>query len=42
MVESLIHSSGDRQYLCTEAMGKVHLRVGIILRHFEKFGVEFS
>ena len=41
-VESLIHSSQDRQHLRTEAMGTVHLRLGVILRHFDKFGVEFN
>ena len=38
--ESLIHSSQDRQRLRTEASGNVHLRVGVLLRNFEKFGVE--
>ena len=41
-VESLIHSSQDRQHLRTEAMGTVHLRLGVILRHFDKLGVEFT
>lgn len=37
---ALIHSSKDRQRLRTEAMGTVHIRIGVLLRDFEKFGVE--
>ena len=37
---AVVHSSEDRQRLRTEAMGTVHLRLGVILRHFQKFGVE--
>ena len=38
--ETTIHSSRDRQRLRTEAAGTVHIRLGILLRNFEKFGVE--
>lgn len=38
--EAVVYSTQDRQRLRTEAMGTVHLRLGIILRNFEKFGVE--
>lgn len=40
--ESVIHSSKDRQRLRTEAMGTVYIELGIMLRNFEKFGVEVS
>jgi len=40
--DSIIHGSVNRQKLVTEAMGTVHLRLGVILRNFEKFGVEVS
>ena len=36
----LIYSGADRYRLRTEAMGQVHLRLGIILRNFDKFGIE--
>ena len=36
----LIYSGTDRYRLHTIAMGKVHLRLGVILRNFDKFGVE--
>ena len=35
-----IHSSRNRQRLRTEAAGTVHIRLGILLRNLEKFGVE--
>ena len=38
--EAVVYSTQDRQRLRTEATGTVHLRLGIILRNFEKFGVE--
>lgn len=38
--DSIIHSSKDRQRLRTEAMGTIYIRLGIMLRNFEKFGVE--
>ena len=37
---STIHSSQERQRLRTEAMGNITVSLGIILRNFEKFGVE--
>ena len=40
--EELIHSPEKRQRLRTEATGKVHLRIGVILRNFDKFGVEVT
>jgi B9 domain-containing protein 2 len=40
--DSLIHSCHDRQHLRTQAMGRVHLRLMIILRHLSQFGVEVS
>lgn len=30
----------DRLRLRTESMGRVHLRLNVLLRNFEKFGVE--
>ena len=36
----LIYSGTDRYRLHTISMGKVHLRLGVILRNFDKFGVE--
>lgn len=36
----LLVASSDRQKLTTQAMGRVHLQVGIVQRNFEKFGVE--
>ncbi|CAG5132914.1 unnamed protein product [Candidula unifasciata] len=36
----LIYSGADRYRLQTVAMGTVHLRLGIILRNFDKFGIE--
>ncbi len=40
--ESLIHNSKDRQRIRTEAMGTVYIQLGVVLRNFEKFGVEVS
>ena len=40
--ESIIHSSRDRQRLRTEATGTVHIRLGVLLRNFDKFGVELG
>lgn len=40
--ESVVHSSKDRQRLRTEAMGNVHVRLGVMLRNFDKYGVEVS
>ncbi|XP_065204869.1 B9 domain-containing protein 2 [Planococcus citri] len=36
----LIYSGNDRYRLQTEAMGTVHLELGVILRNFAKYGVE--
>ncbi|TRY76165.1 hypothetical protein TCAL_03518 [Tigriopus californicus] len=36
----LMVSSSDRHRLTTIAMGKVHIQVGVIVRNFDKFGVE--
>ena len=38
--ESLIYSSQDRLRLRTQASGTVILKLGIIMRNFEKYGVE--
>ena len=40
--DSIVHGSINRQKLVTQAMGTVHLRLGVILRNFEKFGIEVS
>ena len=32
--------SAERYTLNTVAMGKVHLQLGVIFRHFDKYGVE--
>ncbi len=40
--DSIVHGSTNRQKLVTQAMGTVHLRLAVILRNFEKFGVEVS
>ncbi|KAL5456917.1 hypothetical protein EMCRGX_G034144 [Ephydatia muelleri] len=40
--EKTIHTSGDRQRLRTEATGTVLINVGVLLRNFEKYGVEVS
>ena len=36
----LIYSGADRYHLRTQAMGKVHLHLGVILRNFDKYGIE--
>lgn len=40
--EGVVYTSRDRQRLRTEASGTVHIRLGVVLRHFDKFGVELS
>ncbi|XP_043918626.1 B9 domain-containing protein 2 [Protopterus annectens] len=37
----LIYSGADRYRLHTTAMGKVHLQLGVLMRHFDRYGVEF-
>ena len=37
----LIISSTDRYRLSTTTMGKVYVQLAVVLRNFEKFGVEF-
>jgi B9 domain-containing protein 2 len=37
----LANSSSDLYRLKTISMGKVHLRLNVILRNFDKYGVEF-
>lgn len=36
----MIYSGADRYKLHTVAMGKVHVQLNIILRNFDKFGIE--
>ena len=36
----LIYSSALRCKLVTTAMGTVHVKIGVILRNFDKFGIE--
>jgi B9 domain-containing protein 2 len=36
----LIYSGYDRYHLQTETMGVVHLEIGVILRNFDKYGIE--
>ena len=36
----LIYSGADRYQLRTMAMGKVHLTLGLIMRNFDKYGIE--
>ncbi|XP_052768884.1 B9 domain-containing protein 2-like [Mya arenaria] len=36
----LIYSSALRCKLVTTAMGTIHLKIGVILRNFDKFGIE--
>jgi B9 domain-containing protein 2 len=38
----LIHSSEKRQRLRTESTGNVCIKIGVILRNFDKFGVEVT
>ena len=40
--DTLIHSSRDRKKLRTEAMGTVYMKLGVMLRNFEKYGVEIG
>ena len=40
--DAVVYSSRDRQRLRTEASGTVHVKLGVVLRNFEKFGVEVS
>lgn len=37
----VVYTGLDRYKLQTEAMGIVHIELGLILRNFEKYGVEF-
>lgn len=37
----LAHMSSELYRLKTESMGKVKIRINVILRNFEKYGVEF-
>lgn len=37
----LIYTGADRYHLRTEAMGKVHFHLGVIMRNFDKYGIEF-
>ena len=36
----LIYSGADRYHLRTLTMGKVHLQLGVVLRNFDKYGIE--
>jgi B9 domain-containing protein 2 len=36
----LIYSGADRYQLRTAAMGTVHLQLGVILRNFDRYGIE--
>lgn len=36
----LVYSGCNRYQLHTQAMGTVHLEISIVLRNFEKFGIE--
>src|SRR5699024_3535628 len=38
--ESLIYSSEQRYNLQTETMGDIHLELSVVLKDFDKFGVE--
>ena len=35
-----VHMQADRFRLRTASMGKVHLKLGVLVRNFDKFGVE--
>ncbi|XP_018898557.2 B9 domain-containing protein 2 [Bemisia tabaci] len=37
----VVYTGLDRYKLQTEAMGIVHIELGLVLRNFEKYGVEF-
>jgi len=36
----MIYSGADRYHLRTQTMGKVHLQLGVIMRHFDRYGIE--
>ena len=36
----MIYSGADRYHLRTLTMGKVHIELGVILRNFDRYGVE--
>ena len=36
---SLIHTPNERFKLTTQAMGKVHVEVNVVLKHFTEYGV---
>ena len=36
----LVYAGADRYHLRTAAMGSVHLELGVILRNFDKYGIE--
>lgn len=36
----LIYSGADRYRLNTVAMGNVHMNIGVVLRNFDKYGIE--
>lgn len=38
--ESVIYSNNDRIHLRTQASGKVKVKLSIITRNFEKYGIE--
>lgn len=37
----VIYTGNDRYHLQTETMGKVHLELGVLLRNFHKYGIEW-
>ncbi|XP_055351621.1 B9 domain-containing protein 2-like [Paramacrobiotus metropolitanus] len=39
---NVVHNGLQRHRLYTKSMGKVYLQIGVLMRGFEKFGVEFS
>jgi B9 domain-containing protein 2 len=36
----LIYSGADRYHLRTQTMGMIHLQLGVIMRNFDKYGIE--
>ena len=40
--DSLVYNVTDRQRMRTTSTGTVHLRLGVILRNFDKHGVEVT
>ena len=38
--DALVYSNNDRIRLRTQACGKINLRLSIIMRNFEKYGIE--